>query len=171
MPRPALGPLVNLLLQGTLAFVLLSAGLQKWAEGPARVAVTLEALEWFPPFVSIYLARALVLAEVGLGIWLVTGWSPQAAALSAGVLFGVFTLALVQLGASVGWDRPCGCAAHWLGEDSIRVGVVRNIVLLGASGVIWARSGRKRTARQVASDRDRMTSPTRDHGHARTLGN
>ncbi|MBW7904607.1 MAG: DoxX family membrane protein [Phycisphaerae bacterium] len=131
-----LGPLVlgRITVQGLLAFVFLSAGLDKLlVSGPGLTGATLANLGFGSPTGTTLMAVLVGAAEVGLGLWLASGRLPNlSAAVSAGVIV-VFSGALVVVGCRLGWTQSCGCCGLFLGLATVQLGLVRNALMFGAA--------------------------------------
>jgi hypothetical protein len=131
-----LGPsaLGRIAVQGLPAFVFLSAGLDTLlVSGPGLTGATLANLGFGSPSVATVMAVLIGTAEVGLGLWLASGWLPSACAAVTAVVVVVFSGALVVLGNRIGWTQPCGCGGVILGLGTVQWGLVRNAFVFGAA--------------------------------------
>lgn len=139
-------PVSVLLLLGRLAaggaFVL--AGYLKLLD-PFRFMLIIQAFDfgWVPKSLIPYAAYAIPWTEVVVGSLLVLGYWARPAAAITGVIYVFFTGILLALVAS-GADAECGCFGGLWGLDSVGwMSILRNLVLLGATGaVLWFGPGR-----------------------------
>ena len=106
-----------------VALVFLLAGLLKRAGRTQAQSSLLEAVGIETEGVRRLLVRALPVLEVGLGIWLLTGWRAIAAVGASIGLLIAFALVLSRA-LLAGYEGSCGC----FGSESGRVGV-SNLVL------------------------------------------
>lgn len=147
-PEPATGLASSLAIVAgpwILAFVFAAAGFAK-ALNPGPISETMGLLatnllggllgEWSP---SAWHVGVLVLSEVFLAAWLVSGWRPRFA-------LGTSIAALVAFTASLGAllliepTSPCGCGLPALsGNTAIDngLGIARNLILVIIAVVAW----------------------------------
>lgn len=120
-----------------MAFVFAAAGFAK-ALNPEPIGETVGLLlgGWSPPGWTL---GALVLAEVLLAAWLVSGWRPRLAlATTIGALLA-FTGALAAL-LLIEPTSPCGCGLPALSGNTAvdnGLGVARNVILVIIAVVAW----------------------------------
>jgi hypothetical protein len=105
-------------LRVVVALVFLVAGLLKSTERTQAQSSLLEAVGIEAEGARRLLVRALPVLEVGLGIWLLSGWRPIAAVGASTGLLVAFALVLSRA-LLTGHDGSCGC----FGSKSGRVGV------------------------------------------------
>lgn len=114
--------MTNVQLAGDLrivvALVFLLAGLLKRAGRTQAQSSLLEAVGIETEGVRRLLVRALPVLEVGLGIWLLSGWRAIAAVGASTGLLIAFALVLSRA-LLTGYEGSCGC----FGSESGRVGV------------------------------------------------
>ena len=110
-----------------LAVLFLVTGLAKLASGEAFIGAV-RGYELVPTGAIDLVAAALIVAEVGLGVWLASGYARRAALWA--VAASLLTLAaIVAIAALRGATGDCGCFSG-VAESSIGLGaVVRNAAL------------------------------------------
>jgi len=115
-----------------LAIVFLIAGIPKLAAGE-ELSNTLRILGFERPGIVLALRIGVPIAETVLGVWLLMGAYPIAAAFTGAAMLTIFAYVLVQL-RERGAD---GCACFLWDDGSIGVGhVVRNLVLVTIAALI-----------------------------------
>lgn len=130
----ALGPWI-------LAFVFVSAGFAK-ALNPEPIGDTLTLLTgWLLGAWSASgrLVGALVLGEVLLAAWLVSGWQPRLALAASIVALVVFTASLAAL-MLIKPTSPCGCGLPAVSGNATidnGLGIARNLILVIIATVAW----------------------------------
>lgn len=109
------------------AVLFLVTGLAKLASGEAFIDA-IRGYELVPTGAIDLVAAALIVTEVGLGVWLASGYGRRAALWIAGVSLLGFG-AVVAIAALRGATGDCGCFSA-VAESSIGLGaVVRNAAL------------------------------------------
>lgn len=128
-PRPA-----SVFGSGLLSACFLYAGVMKLISGPSATYLALGSigLEW--PALVRWLAVALPVIEILLGLWLVSGIRESFALLTCIAAFSLFSAIAIMVGSNVGWTAPCTCTGSLRGEP-VWLALGRNAVLLVLS--IW----------------------------------
>ena len=122
--------------------VFLLAGLLKRSGGISAQSSLLEAVGIERDGVRRLLVRVLPALEVGLGLWLLTGWRATQALGTALCLLVAFALVLLRA-LMRGYEGSCGC----FGSETARVGVaslafdVLLLLVVGAALVVHINGG------------------------------
>jgi hypothetical protein len=117
-----------------LGAVCLLAGLEK-AQSPGDFVEGVRQYRLVPARFAPLAAGALIAAELGLGVLLVSGLVPALAALGAIVLFGVFAAALAVSLAREN-TAPCHCFGASDVEKISPVALIRALVLAGVAAAV-----------------------------------
>ena len=128
-----------------LAFVFAAAGFAK-ALNPEPIGETMGLLfgGLFGPWVASGGAiAALVLAEVLLAAWLISGWRPMVALGATIAALLAFTGSLIAL-LLVEPTSPCGCGLPAISGNTAvdnGLGIARNLILVVIAAVAWPPRG------------------------------
>ncbi len=115
-----------------VGLILLASGLHKLFGAPEEFAAVIEKYMILGSEGSVMAAaKAMPLAEVLIGLALVTGWRVRAATAGAASLFGIFLVALASTKLRGITLEDCGCfgkgihlAPHWtMALDSVLIGL------------------------------------------------
>jgi hypothetical protein len=123
--------------QGVLGFVSLSGATAKSLDPPAELFAAIGTLRWFEPRSVPQVVSALVTLEFALAAWLLCGALARIAVFASLISLVALTAILWQLGAALGWGRPCGCGVGLSGE-TISVSLVRNALLIALNVLLVA---------------------------------
>ena len=126
-PSPWLGPA----LRGLLGGIFLWAGGAK-AGASQSFAAEISRLQLIPFAWTEWLALSLPLAELSVGLWLLSPWRRRAAALAVMVLATLFALTTGQA-VWRGLDLNCACFGPGLASPSPDF-VIARALLIGAAG-------------------------------------
>jgi hypothetical protein len=94
------------------------------------------------PVPALGVARTLPWAELGLGLWLVSGLRPRAASVAVTLLLIAFSAFLFVLGSRIGWSKQCGCIGLF-DPTTIGAAVIRNAVLVVLTVAVFVLSKRR----------------------------
>jgi hypothetical protein len=124
----------------TLRFALV--GLFVWTawhklRAPAEFVAAVRAYRLVPEVMSVPVAGALVMAEMGTAISLLTARSSRAGAALAAALLGLYATAIAVNLARGRRDLDCGCAGPGARRPVSEALVLRNLVLLAAAIALW----------------------------------
>jgi len=117
-----------------LGAVCLLAGVEK-VRAPGEFVEGVRQYRIVPPRFAPVAGWALIAAELGLGLLLVTGLVPALAALGAIVLFGIFAAALA-LSLARSNTAPCHCFGASEVETISPVALVRALALAGVAAAV-----------------------------------
>lgn len=112
----------------SVALLWLLSALAGWL-APAAQIEALTTGSWLQDAAPVALARLGAVADLVLGVWLLSGWRPRAAVTAMLALLLAYTLAF-GLGLPALWLDPLG-------------GLAKNLVLLPALAVLWVVSDRR----------------------------
>lgn len=137
---------------------------------PQTFMLSIKAFELTPVVFVPFLAYAIPWMEIVAGLALIYGFWSRSAAILAGAIYTLFTLALgyVLLG---GGDVDCGCFGGLFGAGTVTwTSIARNLVFLAACAAIVARGPGRLSVDTMLGEPDYSTSteqvPTAEAGLA-----
>lgn len=130
-----------------LAAVFLYAAWTKLSQPWTLFALSIDAYGLLPEWAVLFVARTLPWAELGLGLWLASGFWTAAAAMAASAVLALF-FGVMLYSFSKGMGIDCGCFG--VGEALSAKTLVRDGAILGAAVSLAILARRRRAARTAS---------------------